>query len=489
VLESGRRLNMRWIRSGRALVAVVALVAAVALSLGLWSSWPAQAQDTWIINDNTDPTEDGCDAADFDDIQAAIDSGLVEDDDTLVVCEGIYDGGIEVDKKLTIEGREGADVSEVIVEVTAGTASGITLQADGAVVRNLFLEGPGPGGPDVGDGVLVEADHCTVSGVEARHWTRGVSANGSEGTLVEESKLYENVYGLVVANGSSNEVRQNEVTDNTDGGMIIGGEDQTLVEENLISENDDVQVLTGDYWLSLGSPAHIQFARNDIETKADADGIDVRALHADSFIQIGGSPARGNNFSGPHDEAAGQYYVEMPCYSENTVDATYNWWGSTDRSDITRRIFNDADDPARGFTECSEFADQYRGAVVFDPWAEEVWTPTTTPTPTPSPTATPTATPSPTATPVTGARDFDLQLGWNNFVWTGADTTAPDTALSCIAGDYAIAYRFVATDQTFQRYVPGNPVLSNMTDLEQYDSLNVLVTASGVQCLGMPVEP
>jgi hypothetical protein len=476
---------MRWIRSRRALVAVVALVAAVALSLGLWSSWPAQAQDTWIINDNTDPTEDGCGAADFDDIQAAIDSGLVEDDDTLLVCEGIYDGGIEVDKKLTIEGREGADVSDIIVEVTAGAASGITLQADGTVVRHLFLEGPGPG-PDVSYGVLVDADHCTVSGVEARHWNWGVSATRTDGTVVEESRLYENVYGLVVADGSSNELRRNEVTDNTSGGMAIF-EDQTLVEENLISENDDMQVLTGDYWLSLGSPAHIQFARNDIETKADADGIVVSALHADSFIQIGGSPASANNFSGPHDDAAGQYYVKLPCYSENTVDATYNWWGSTDRSDITRRIFNDADDPARGWTECADPADKQRGAVVFDPWAEEAWTPT--PTPTPSPTATPTATLSPTATPVASARDFDLQMGWNNFVWTGADATAADTALSCIDGNFAIAYRFVAADQAFQRYVPGNPALSNMTDLEQYDSLNVLVTASGVQCLGMPVEP
>jgi hypothetical protein len=86
-------------------------------------------------------------------------------------------------------------------------------------------------------------------------------------------------------------------------------------------------------------------------------------------------------------------------------------------------------------------------------------------------------------------RDFDLQLGWNNFVWTGASGTDPATVLSCINGSYAIAYRFVAVGQTFQRYVPGDAALSNMTSLEKYDSLLVLVTASGVQCLGMPVDP
>jgi hypothetical protein len=47
----------------------------------------------------------------------------------------------------------------------------------------------------------------------------------------------------------------------------------------------------------------------------------------------------------------------------------------------------------------------------------------------------------------------------------------------------------VAVGQTFQRYVPGDAALSNMTSLDKYDNLLVLVTASGVQCLGMPVDP
>lgn len=81
-----------------------------------------------------------------------------------------------------------------------------------------------------------------------------------------------------------------------------------------------------------------------------------------------------------------------------------------------------------------------------------------------------------------GTRSFDLQMGWNSFVWTGGSGTDPATALSCIEGDYAIAYRFVALNQSFERHVPDNVALSNMTKLEQYDSLMVLVTAGGVRC-------
>jgi hypothetical protein len=84
-------------------------------------------------------------------------------------------------------------------------------------------------------------------------------------------------------------------------------------------------------------------------------------------------------------------------------------------------------------------------------------------------------------------RDFDLPLGWNNFVWSGADATAADTALSCIAGNFAIAYALEAGG--WLRYVPGDPAITTLATVDKYDSLLVLVTASGVQCLGMPVEP
>jgi hypothetical protein len=62
--------------------------------------------------------------------------------------------------------------------------------------------------------------------------------------------------------------------------------------------------------------------------------------------------------------------------------------------------------------------------------------------------------------------------------------------LSCIDGNYVIAYRLVALNQSFQRYVPGNAALSNMTNVNKYDDLLVLVTtAAGVQCQDMPVDP
>ena len=46
---------MTWIRISGMAALMVALAVGLALSLGLWSSWTASAQDTFIVNDDTTP--------------------------------------------------------------------------------------------------------------------------------------------------------------------------------------------------------------------------------------------------------------------------------------------------------------------------------------------------------------------------------------------------------------------------------------------------
>jgi hypothetical protein len=205
------------------------------------------------------------------------------------------------------------------------------------------------------------------------------------------------------------------------------------------------------------------------------------------LITIGGSADMANTFTGPFD--ATKFYVYLHCSAQDTVNAIYNWWGSTVRVDIANRIFNDEDDTA---VECTA-PDDVNGAVVFHPWATGP-APTPTPSPTPSPTATPTATATGTPTPTATAgatRPIDLSpQGWHDLAWSGADATDPGTALACIDGKYSIAYAYTptATPSPWLRYVPGHPELSNMSALNKYDTLLVLITAAGVTCQ-MSVAP
>jgi len=464
---------MRWIRSRTAVVALVVTgVAALSIALGMWHSWPAQAQPDLIVNDDNDPAVDGCDSPDYSTIQLAVDHS--SGGETIMVCEGTYDGGVTVNESVTIEGREGADRADVVIEVDAPTpADGLTIEADNVTIRHLTLDGPGASNV----GILVPAvgppgyEHVTINDVEATEWSQGIQTNDAVDLVIEDCYVHDNEdEGVFMMNGTGNVLRGSHITSNGWRGLVVVEEDELVVEGNTLSGNVSAQVLIA------GPRVNMRIVRNDIVTAPDSTGITIPGASAEAFIQIGGSPEHANSFSGPFDPLNYPYLVHA-CSAENTVDATYNWWGTIHRIDNANRISNDEDDDTG--TEC---ALPHDGSVVFHPWATEP-----APTPSPSPTPTPTPSPTPSPTPVAATRDFDLQLGWNNFGWSGADATAADTVLSCIAGNFAIAYGLEAGG--WLRYVPGQPDITTLATVDKYDTLLVLVTASGVQCLGMPVEP
>ena len=92
---------MKWLRSRTGVVALVVVVAALGLSLGLWRSWPAQAQPDLIVNDNNEPALDGCDTPAHSAIQDAVNAASA--DETIMVCEGTYAETVTVNESVTIE--------------------------------------------------------------------------------------------------------------------------------------------------------------------------------------------------------------------------------------------------------------------------------------------------------------------------------------------------------------------------------------------------
>ena len=465
---------MKWLHSRTAVVALVAVVAALTICLGAWQGWLAEAQTVRWVNDADDagePTECSTTTA-YANISAAL--GASADGDIIRLCEGTYAGDVTIGVEVTIEGREGADRAAVEIDIPAAAPTGgLIIGADNVTIQHLTLDGP-----DVGPvvGIVSPApgySHLTISDVEVTEFHEGIRLDPAEDSVIELSHIHNNyVEGIAMLSGARNEVRENEIVDNDDDGLEAHDEDELLVDRNTLSGN-----LAGQ--LDLNGVMNVRILRNDIVTVAGSDGIQIKGMPADSLIQIGASADNANSFSGPFDSTAGDYYVELDCGAENTVDAIYNWWGSTIRNDIANRIYDDEDD-----NECAS----PDGAVVFHPWATG---PAPTPSPSPTPTPSPSPTPSPTVSPTPSAtRTFDLPIGWNNFVWTGADGTAAETVFSCIAGppvQFAIAYALDAGG--WLRYVPGDPGITTLTTVDKYDSMLVLITASGVQCADMPVEP
>jgi cysteinyl-tRNA synthetase len=98
--------------------------------------------------------------------------------------------------------------------------------------------------------------------------------------------------------------------------------------------------------------------------------------------------------------------------------------------------------------------------------------------------------PDPASPPRPPVRDLDLSpAGWHSFVWTGPSGTDPQTVLACIDGSYDVAYRWLGSTATFERWLPDRPAISDMGPLNKYDSLLVLITDGGTRCVGMPIDP
>src|SRR3972149_4358748 len=181
---------MRWRRIGVAAF-IAALAIGLALSLGLWGQWTASAQDTFVVNDDTTPTEGGWGTPDFEteDIEDATDGGRVADGDTLVICEGTYNppDAIEVTKALTIEGRAEASRDDIVVEGVAG-ADGFVVSEDGVTVRHLKLVGTG----GTVAGIRTRADDATMQDLEITAWELGVWMEGQEDNVLETSNVHDN---------------------------------------------------------------------------------------------------------------------------------------------------------------------------------------------------------------------------------------------------------------------------------------------------------
>jgi parallel beta-helix repeat protein len=468
---------MQWLRSRTAVVVVVGAVAALTIAVGAWQGWMAQAAGTTYIVNDVIPPETECGTPNYTttDISSVIALPEVNDGDTLVLCEGTYDPDVTVNKKITVEGQADVDIDKIVIDGTGGGVDGINVNADDVTIRHLTLEGPGAAerGIDVG-----ARSNTTITDVDVTDWDDGIRLNGATNATIQGSSIHDNVDGIDANDTTGTRILSNDIVDNFDHGIRLDTDDLALVADNTISGNGIDQLL-------ITFTSHVQVLRNTIVTGSDGIYLD---LPAEALVIIGGSDANANTFDGPL--LAAEHYIYLACGSEATVNATHNDWAGPPAISrgVAGVIFNDEDDdPANPGADCP--ADD-AGAVVFHPVAPgPAPAPSPSPTPTPSPSPTPSPTPSPSPTPTT-TRTFDLPIGWNNFVWTGADGTAAETALSCIAGppvQFAIAYHWDGS--AWKRYVPDDPGITTLTTVGKYDSLLVLITASGAQCADMPVEP
>jgi parallel beta-helix repeat protein len=169
--------------------------------LGGITAWNSSGYPTWIgtvHNINT--------TYNYDTIQAAIDSALTIDGNTILVDMGIYREHVAVGKTLSIVG---ANLGNTVIDGN-GTGTVISVEADNVKVESFTIRNGSESGIRLTDGNCIQ---------------------------IKNNKITNNYCG-VNASSSYNMIFNNEITSNQYSGVLItGGSSSTIFENNITSNN------------------------------------------------------------------------------------------------------------------------------------------------------------------------------------------------------------------------------------------------------------
>ena len=102
---------------------------------------------------------------------------------TLTVRPGVYRGALVIDRPVTLVG-----VGHPVIQGD-GTGTVLTIRAAGTTVRDLMIEGSGPGPVGNPAGVSVEADHVIVKNVHIRDTYTGIWVEGAKDAQITHNDI------------------------------------------------------------------------------------------------------------------------------------------------------------------------------------------------------------------------------------------------------------------------------------------------------------
>ena len=242
-------------------------------------------------------------------------------EDTIIDCNEDY-GIIISEDDVTIDGFT---INDATVGITIGSSTG---NADDAVIKNCFIKDADKSGP----GILISDNATDV--------------------IIEDNSFDDCPVAIELASGASDAtISDNEITgctDDTEGAIVFsGGNDDNTISGNTITANDG----SGIYFATGDNSTDNLIEGNTISTNEE-NGIEIATVNLIELLITGNdisdneevgiligswhtTSAITNNSISQEDAIETDVDVD--------VDATFNWWGTTDDDDIADMISDDGD--------------------------------------------------------------------------------------------------------------------------------------------------
>ena len=230
---------------------------------------------------------------------------------TLTVQPGLYRGALVIDRPVTLVG-----IGHPIL-AGDGTGTVLTIRGAGTTVRDMMIEGSGPGPVDNPAGVAVQADHVTVKDMHIRDtytgiWVEGVSDADIIGNVIEGRKT-------VAVSG------QTPHKDVGMAGMAMGtahGAAQAGRGDGVSLFNAIGPVVSGDTIVDARDGVYVEYGSN---TKIECNNV-VRGRYAVHSMYGQAMTVAGNHFtsneSGPVMMYAGPVTLERNVIRDEQSPAT-----------------------------------------------------------------------------------------------------------------------------------------------------------------------
>ncbi len=282
---------------------------------------------------------DSSGGGDFTTIQDAYNAA--SNGDTIIVRDGTYTENLSISKELTFKSENGYQSTKVVSgtggDVFFSTAANVTIDGfDVYGATNLQRYGILVG---LGNNCKIINNRCGYDATHNNHY--GIRSDHADNTIISNNICNSNIeYAILLSLGDNILVSSNTCSNN-DRGMILSEVTNSTVINNTITNNTVMGIVTYN-------TANVKLRGNFIDNNTNF-GVYIYEVPVPDLGQNNLTDKGRNTFTN-HD-----YDVYNDCSS--TVDAYYNYWGTTTESAIEDNIFDDDDDVSKG-------------AILFDPWLE-----------------------------------------------------------------------------------------------------------------------
>lgn len=177
-------------------------------------------------------------------IQDAVDAA--EPGDTVVVAAGTYSENVTIDKALTLQSKDGADVT-IIDGGSASGAFAVKVTASGVTIDGFTIKTGDSAAASQYGIMLIEVADCVIShNTIVDNWYGILIGSSSHDNTVTHNTVASNQFGIHIGGGSwSSIVTRNQLSDNTYGVFVTSSSNNLLTNNVILSGTRGVTFMSG----------------------------------------------------------------------------------------------------------------------------------------------------------------------------------------------------------------------------------------------------